>query len=305
MHICYSTDLNYCPHLAASIASLLKHAKAKQEITIHIMHSGCLDEKCQAKFCSLSKLHDNAKIKFLTIKELHNIPKHFYFPKEAFFRIFFARLHPELDKALYLDCDIIVQADLTELYCTDITNYSLAAIPDIADAENKTRLDLKAEGCHYYNSGVLLMNLAKFRDEKLEDKLISFATKHMAQCRFYDQCSINVVLQESILCVHPRWNMQFVDESIPYTQLSEEHANAFAHPSIIHFIGSGVWKPWSRGCKHPYQKNYIEALSLTPWRHQASSLRWNIKRKHMSQRRKAFRRAFKSILATIFRKKKA
>lgn len=46
-----------------------------------------------------------------------------------------------------------------------------------------------------------------------------------------------------LLSIHPHWNMQYAGEKVPYAQLNEVHANAFAHPSIIHFIGPK--KPWS------------------------------------------------------------
>lgn len=268
MDICYSTDRNYCPNLAASIASIFMHAQAKQAITIHILHSGSVNEEIQTKLCTLGKLHEGAKFNFITISPEQaaqfsvpneSRPEYSYLTKEMYYRLLLSSLLSELDRALYLDCDIIVQADLTELYHSDISKHCVAAVPDIDTLIFQKRFSLS----QYFNSGVLLINLARFREKNIESQLIRCALEH----NHYDQDILNIILQGEILYLHPRWNMQYINENRPYSQLSEEEANAFAHPHIIHYIS--VMKPWKMNCFHPYQKAYFDALKLTEWRQQA------------------------------------
>jgi len=270
MDICFSSDLNYAPHLAAAIASIFKHAKPNQAITIHILHSSGLDKECQAKICELAKLHSAAEFNFIAIdSDIANkfiIPDNTHLTKEAYFRILLSSLLPKLDKVLYLDCDIIVQADLTELYCTDISNHCIAAVPDSQGAEQRKRLSLNAENRYYCNSGVMLINLARFREMDIERKLYNFSIELIEPLTLCDQDVINIILEDETTYLHSRWNMQYLNEKYPYRDLSPEHEDAFTQPCIIHYV---MIKPWAMNCFHPYQNRYFEALRLTAWRQQA------------------------------------
>ena len=90
-----------------------------------------------------------------------------------YYRIFLPEiLDTSIEKVLYLDVDMIINSDISELYNIDVTRYALAA----ADEENESAvhfLNIPFE-YNYFNSGVLLMNLKKFREDHLIKKLSDY-----------------------------------------------------------------------------------------------------------------------------------
>ena len=88
------------------------------------------------------------------------------------------------DKIIYLDGDILVQKDLTELYNIDIDGYYVAAVDDTGKIYHKK--DVYAKYPNYFNSGVMLLNLKKCREDNISSKLP------------YGFCEFNVKAREAL-----------------------------------------------------------------------------------------------------------
>jgi len=78
-------------------------------------------------------------------------------------RSVYSKIFPELDKILSLDIDTIVTENIDELWDIDISNYYIAGVRDTPEF-NKNGL--------YVNGGVLLCNLKKIREDKMDEKMI-------------------------------------------------------------------------------------------------------------------------------------
>ncbi len=108
-----------------------------------------------------------------------------------------ANILSEIDKVIYVDGDTIIRKDLSELYNTDILSCYSGVVKDIIPIIHNNilkELDLDHEA--YFNSGMLLLNSKKIREDGIVDKLIDYRKNH--KNIFMDQDAFNVVFEENV-----------------------------------------------------------------------------------------------------------
>lgn len=195
---------------------------------------------------------------------------------DTYLRIFAADvLASEIDKILYLDCDLVVLGDLWELWSTDIDGYALAATPEPYGACGREFLGIPADR-PYVNAGVMLLNLGRWREKRLPQHLIEFIETHGSRLWYWDQDAINAVLHASILPLDYRWNVQaqmFKIDSRKYPDAADAIREACRQPAIIHY--STAEKPWVFRAIVKRKLPYFHYLAKTGWRGvKPVGLRW-------------------------------
>lgn len=186
--------------------------------------------------------------------------------KAAYYRLKLPSILKNIPKVLYLDPDIIITTNISKLWHLNIDDYSLfaAADPELECINRKSSLNIP-DNFIYFNSGVLLFNLKKWRLEKLEIKTLNYLKENATKLQFHDQDALNAVLHTSVQIISSQWNlvttffkpnMHWEDENY----IVELKKNA----KIIHFTGSS--KPWHLENKHPYKHLYYHYLKQTPWK---------------------------------------
>jgi len=179
------------------------------------------------------------------------------------------RLPPEVGKVIYIDSDIIVLGDLSELWNIDLGSSALGAVDD--PYCNYKRQDLQiSDGYRYFNSGLMLMNLEVFREEALGEKLREFIRENSQIIEFADQDAFNALLFDRRLSLPLKWNVltYFYDvdelgQSVPAGEL-QPYIEAVQAPGAVHFCGPR--KPWHYLSSHPQRELYQRYLELTPWK---------------------------------------
>lgn len=169
-------------------------------------------------------------------------------------------LLPNENRAIYMDADMVVTEDLSSLWTTQL-NTPVGAVLDahiVWMASPSMWRPWKEEGLHpftpYLNTGLMLMDLAKWRDEKLTERTLEFLEKYDLPC--VDQDAVNLALRGEFDKLHPRYN------SMPFHHLKmwryldtvesqDAIGKAITEPAIIHFHRSFFGKPWVMGCRHP------------------------------------------------------
>jgi lipopolysaccharide biosynthesis glycosyltransferase len=267
INVCLSTDRNYVQHAGVTIASILKHAEPEDQLCFYIIHKDLTDKE-KGLFRSLNKLK-KCDFHFVSPKKnlkmnLHNHP---YISQAAFYRMQLPEVIPQVDRIIYVDCDVLALASLAELWTVDMNDCIIAGV---ADYKSDTKEHNQAIGCEnfvYINSGVLLMDLAKARQEKLTEKLLKTAEELGNRATLHDQDIINVALQGEIFLLPLKWNLStgYFKRKYDIQYYSEEEIKKTAlHPAIAHI--SGGRKPWSwKRCRHFYWFEYFKALKGTPW----------------------------------------
>lgn len=247
IHIVTSTNESYARYLAVMLTSLFQHKASKHAVKVYILHGG-ISKTAMYKLWKLVR-KNKAKIRFIRVKEklLRGIKTNKRYGKEAFYRLFIPELLSDhIEKALYLDCDLIVKKDITELWNTDLSGHYLAAVQDPSRSRWRS---LRIPRGSYFNSGVLLLNLKKWRKRKITKRVIDFIRTNPDKIHYADQCGLNGVLYRKWKKLDRVWNY-------PSFRLYR-----YGRPAIIHYMSPK--KPWNgkpRG-RHEY-KHYHK---ITPW----------------------------------------
>lgn len=255
--VCYTCDNNYAIYTGVSIASILYNASDEDNLCFYII-SDNISEDNKQKILDLRKIRP-AEINFISLdKSIFNdfteVKTTSYLPIASFYRLKLASLIQNEDKIIYLDPDIIVNSSLNDLYNTDIENYYCGGVLDIGHKRQEKRLGLNKEE-FYINSGVMLINLKKWRNNKAEEQFISNAEKNIKNIRLGDQDLINICFAGNIKNLEKKWNVQVIN----YCSCSDYSGNF----NILHYTGKS--KPWKFGSYIPAKGLYFKYLELTSW----------------------------------------
>lgn len=181
-----------------------------------------------------------------------------------------AELLPGVDKLLLLDGDILVKQDLTELWQTDITGKIVAAADDMPAME-ELRLHELLDIEHYFNAGVMLLNLDIMRRENIGHQIIQAKENAPSSWKLGEQDPFNKVCHNRRVFLPLKWNMSPL--SFLYWEYCIEHINRFFGTSystytemeddagIIHFC---ALKPW-RNRLMPYAPLWQKYHDLSPY----------------------------------------
>lgn len=236
--IFFASDNNYAPYLAVSLKSLLDNASSEFFYKIHILTSN-ISEDFQNKIQKLKT--ENSSIEFISLEnELKAIKDKFhlrdYYSIETYYRFFIADLFPQYDKVIYLDCDIAVLGDISDLYCTNISNYLVGAVQEqvmlhyeVFGRYVEDVLDIKRN--KYFNAGILLMNTSLFRAYRVQETFFNL----MARFKFrvtQDEDYLNVICKNKVKWLNMGWN------KMPFEETGFDDVDL----QLIHYNLS--WKPW-------------------------------------------------------------
>ncbi|PKT75493.1 glycosyltransferase family 8 protein [Helicobacter winghamensis] len=171
----------------------------------------------------------------------------------TYYRLFLTRFIKD-KKALYLDVDMLVLKDLREIFAIDLEGKICGAVLDykanrILEPKNKAlpMLNLSKD---YFNAGLLLIDLEKWKSQKLESKLIE--TLNQYHCKEHDQSALNVVLKDKIKILPLSWNT-----------LVYYYVNAKACDDTKNFNLFYTRKDLNKALKNPHILHYY--LGFKPW----------------------------------------
>ncbi len=166
-------------------------------------------------------------------------------------------------RALYVDADVVVMEDLSDLWIRPMTHavgavldahIGWVASPSMWRPWREENMDPMSP---YLNTGVMLVDLDKWRDQNLTTRIIEVLERYDLPC--VDQDAINIVLRGEFELLQPRYNL------MPYHYLRTfryidavesdiEIGIAITRPAIVHFHRSFLGKPWTYGSIHPATK---------------------------------------------------
>ena len=257
--IFFATDNNYVPFLAVSIKSLLENASKDYFYNIHILTDGISEEnqkELEKHMSPNSKLiFDNVATHVSRIKARLDATLRDYYTASIFYRIFIAALYPEYKKAIYLDCDITVIGDISKMYEIDLGDNIFGVVSDdvIASVEQfriYAREGIGVDDKKYFNSGVLLMNLEKYREEKIKERFVYLLVKYNFETAAPDQDYLNVLCKDKVLYLERGWDRMSTDEDYD------------GELYIIHY--NNFRKPWYYD-NVPYEKYFWEYAPKTTY----------------------------------------
>ena len=236
--ICFATDDNYVPFLTVAIASLLDNSSKENFYKIYVLTSHLTEENMNS---ILKQKTENSSIDFVQLsKELDKVQDMFhlrdYYSKETYYRIFIPNLFPQYEKVLYLDCDITVLADVSELYNTQIHGYYVGAVQEevMQTFEVFGNYVEKADGINrknYFNAGILLINGRRWRNKLIAERFVDLLNRYKFRV-VQDEDYLNVLCKDNIKWLPLGWNKtSYKNEAFDDKDLK-----------IIHWKIN--WRPW-------------------------------------------------------------
>ncbi|MFD0897774.1 glycosyltransferase family 8 protein [Loigolactobacillus binensis] len=256
-----TTNSNFVTPLIALYRSILLN-NPTSKFTFYIFADHLIAED-QFRLKRLTVDHANCQqINFLSVDEalFQKAVTDERIVKSAYYRIYTADLLPELNRVLYLDCDLICTGNIEPLWQTDLNGKVIAAVEDAGYVPRLAEMQIKAQQPFYFNSGVMLIDLKRWREEKITAQVMNFINQHPEKLKYHDQDALNAILADKWYYLHPKYNMQSrlirreQEHPLPPAEILAEEARQ--NPILIHY--SGRSKPWLEfGVRpHPLRSEY-------------------------------------------------
>ena len=183
--------------------------------------------------------------------------------KETFFRFLLPSLFPSLDKILYLDMDVIVRGDVSEIFDTPLDGALVAAVRDLwVDRDEPTglkgRLGLSASDT-YINAGVMLINLDAWRADDIGARAVRLTIERSSEFPFFDQDALNMLFRGRTKALDGKWN---------FTAWNYDRQKSLRKGAmILHYAGKV--KPWNtpsrrwKDCVWAYYRSLADHILRT------------------------------------------
>ncbi len=260
--IVFCTNDSYSILLGVMLCSLFENNRTNRDFDIFVIDSG-ISEASKAKLKVLEDRYGFALQYVVLDQSLFSGVSFGQFPPETFQRVGIARILPESYKrVLYVDCDMIVRGDIAPLLTADLKGKTIGAV---ADCFQHLRLNHLRQLCQrvgapfpakplYFNAGMLLIDLDRWRARDVGDKLVAVLRDHGKSIAAADQDALNLVFLDDCVELPQKYNFL-----VGSTDARE------ANPVFVHFAGGS--KPWYVFSALPYQREYVMYANKTPWKY--------------------------------------
>ena len=269
IHIACCTNEKLAPIFGVVVTSVGINVTS-DDVTIHLLHNSLRSRTVKR----LQKIAAKYKVD-LDLKQIDtDILKDFYFDKSKhygnvmmFARLLLSSVLPDLDKIIYLDCDIVVLNDLQSLWNFDVSDVAVAMAPDFTLKDKSTLNRLGITTGYYLNSGVILMNLDYWRKHDVQNRIFSYILEKGDKLIYNDQDALNSILQNEHEELHIKYNFSYYYFhrliGVLYKEKIHEIIEARDNPIIFHYFGP--LKPWSLGAYLPGKELFIQYQNLSCW----------------------------------------
>lgn len=285
MNIVFHSSDTFVPILSVAIVSILINNKESDAITIYVIENDISNiNKNKLKnivqnyqrniiFIPMPDINKDYALGLKMIKKIWSF--------DSYCRLFLGSILPQsVKKVLYLDSDIICNNSLKELYETNLGNNYCAGVIDCL-GEKYYELFHLSKRSFYCNSGVILLDLEKWRKNNIEKEVSNYVKSKNGYVFFMEQSVLNVILQEKIKILHPKYNVYtlmvaFTNKNLYQLRhqkryyLDKEIEKAIANPTIIHMTNCFYIKgrPWIKGNNHPFKQLFLKYREKTPWKNE-------------------------------------
>jgi lipopolysaccharide biosynthesis glycosyltransferase len=262
IHIAMAAEAAYALPLAVTLRSLLDNLASGWQIEAHIVSDGLP----AAARLQLAESLDEGRValEWLEVPEsaFEGLPLWGTMPATTYSRLLLGELLPaSVARVLWLDCDVLVLGNVADLWEEPLHGALVGAVRDpfipslgsrfgIAEP---ARLGLAPEA-PYFNAGVLLMDLAAWREQAVGRRTLEYLRNHRDRVFYQDQAALNAVLAGAWQALPARWN----SPPAPFRDGGRPEV-----PGIVHFAGS--FKPWRLPATAPLTREYWRYADRTAW----------------------------------------
>lgn len=268
LHVALCVDANFVLPLAVALASL-DGVQAGSPTHVHMVGAG-IGEHARARVTAGLR---NLEVSWIEAEPARIADAYYtdFLVPATLYRLILADLLPtQVERAVYLDADILVLRPITELGSIDLRGQPVGAVRDSANpwaagpwGAPWAQLGMDP-GSPYFNAGVLVIDLPRWRAGEVGARSLDLLRR--TRPRWGDQDGLNTVLEGHWQELPRRWNLQTAEltqESAGWALWRTEIEAAIADPAVVHF--TGMTKPWQFGSSHPATANWLEWVDRTAW----------------------------------------
>lgn len=277
--IVLAADDNYSMQLSVVIRSTLENFNNRRKLIFYVIDGGIRNSSKRRILKSVSSYQNRIEIRWLEVADRLSNKKlkiSGHISIATYFRLLIPELLPQqYEKVIYLDSDLIVNHDIGELWEVEIGENHLLAVQDLGipyvssmyGLINYKELGIPFD-CKYFNAGVLVINLKKWRSENVDEKVVDYLEKNRDFVRWWDQDGLNAVLAGCWSELDLKWNQTTVVHSYSSWEESpfskEVYEDLIHDPYIIHFAHAE--KPWNSRRYHPANELFFQYVDMTAWK---------------------------------------
>lgn len=279
--ICFAADKKYAKYCYVAVFSALRNIDPNFSCDIVVLTTPDVPEEFAGIFSAMST--DRVSVRTLPVE--HQIAKFGldrlftsrYLTYATYLRLLIPDLFAENESVLYLDGDIIVFGDVSELLSLDLGGGTIGCCLDVdrhrMDSERVVFIEneLKIPRGDYFNAGVLLYSIPACLEFGLLNKALDFFER-VPEPPFHDQDALNSILHGTTVQIPPEWNiMSYFVGKKRLSEVMDSHPEllksylpyikAMWHPKLVHFPGSR--KPWFAPYIH-YADHWWQYAKQTP-----------------------------------------
>lgn len=260
LHIALCFDDNFWAPAYAVMRSICLATKRRKDLNFHLCHRKLTAEHV-ADLKSIAT-EFKATLHFHALDEMDIFRsvglKAKYHPRlthTIYGRLLFDHFLPKtISRLIYLDCDMYVRAPIEELAELDLDGKAIAAVPDPGShlhtngRDFKQKWDLFDTADPYFNSGMLVIDMDKWRALKVEEKFANAVEDGTLDRIYYDQDFLNLTFRHNWLRLDPRWNL-----------IGPRKVHQALDPAILHYTGKR--KPWNLVSGVAFARLYRHAMT--------------------------------------------
>jgi lipopolysaccharide biosynthesis glycosyltransferase len=254
LELAAAVNATYVLPLLVALASLLRCLQGSRRVTLRLVHTGLVDTELErvAALVDLDAIVPEPRL-------LRALRLHRHFPPEAAAPLLLTELLPSgIDRVVFLDADVLVLDDPTDLWTVELDGHPLGAVVDAAIPRCSSPRgvpDWRALGipreAPYLNAGVLAISLDAWRSEDIAARALARLGNSAGKRSFLHQEALNAVLWRDWKPLAPRWNVSSLAGRSFGGRVPER-------PAIVHFAGS--FKPWRSRIGGPFRAAYATVL---------------------------------------------
>lgn len=271
-----AVDETYLKPLAVMLASLSARIDPCRRATVYLLDGTVGDGNREKIARSLQS--DTVELRWVPVprSDLADLPAGGRVSPATYYRLLLGEsLPPSVGRVVWLDSDLVVNADLGGLWSIPMGGFCVRAVQDmiVPDVSHHGRSDAlihcgMRHEAKYFNAGVMLIDLDRWRRDDVPARVRACIRSLGSEILYWDQDGLNAVLRGRWGELDPRWNLNagvagrsFYD---PVHLDVETYRRLVADPWIVHFCGR--LKPWKlHDVAEPYGRLFFDYLDRTPW----------------------------------------
>ena len=263
IHVALVFDDNFWAPSYATMRSICVTSGRRPDLVFHLVHTALRPDH-KAKLATIADeygvtvafhdITDNAALR----AKIDELPKVVFVNLNdiIYARIFLGDIVPDtVRRIVYIDGDILVRTRIEDFYVIDLEDKTLAAANCPHRVLFQSGRDIRPKPWFetqndYFNSGLLLIDLEKYRALDPIALLKSRVPEADIPGLYYDQEILNIVMRDSVKILGADWNLQ---NPVP--------AHESLDPKIVHYTGDQ--KPWFLFTNPAFKRQYRHTMTNT------------------------------------------